>query len=223
MGKDLLFQNFLAKMLKKWYVILFFITFFVLLVFVVQNYLVEREYESKVELLVLPNANSKNDTNDAQIRLNIQLMNTYMNVMKSSNTLLEVKRELHLDKSIDTLRKGLTISSDENSLSLSLKVVSRDSKQAQLIAKGIAEVTQKNMKQFFPDNKIVILNPASTGKLISQNIYYLIAAFAGLWIGIAYIVIETILARTIREEVDISSFDFPILGVIAYSQEERES
>lgn len=187
-----------------------------------QHYVVEKSFESKVELLVLPKNKEASEPNDANIRLNIQLMNTYMNIMKSQKTIDEVKQNLKLKDSLDMMQKNMTISSDENSLSVNLKVTSNTMQKSKDIANGIAEVTQAKMKEYFPDNQVVILNSATDGILISKKMDYLIAGFMGLWVGILFPLIEIMIARVVRVETDLQVFDFPVLGSIAYSMEERK-
>lgn len=195
---------------------------FIASVYVAEHYFLDRSFESKVELLILPKASDGSEQNDANIRLNIQLMNTYMNIMKSNDTLGDVKAELKLKDSIDTLQKNLVVASDENSLSVKLKVTADTPEKAMQIANTIATTTKQKMKLYFQDNKVLILNYADLGKLVSKKIYYVVAGFIGLWVGIMFILAEIIMARVVRDETDIATFDFPILGTIAYSDEERE-
>ncbi|RQW66371.1 hypothetical protein DUK53_11730 [Listeria sp. SHR_NRA_18] len=222
LNKDLHISSIVQQLLKKWYIVLGIASLFILLVYVTQNYLVERQYEAKTELLILPNKNNAEANNDANVRLNIQLMNTYMNVMKSSNTISKVKQELGLDESVEALQKRLVVASDENSLSVNLKITSNTPESAAQIANQLTKTTQNELKTYFPDNKVVILNPAGEGKLISNRLYYLLAGFIGAWVGIMLILIEVVTARVIRSEADLKQFKFPVLGAVAYSEDERK-
>ena len=106
------------KIVSRWYLLVFLGLLFMSFVYVAQNFFQEKVYSSTVEMLVLPQKTSEenNNTNDANIRLNIQLMNTYMNVMKSTPVLNKVKEKTGVKETVNEIRKSMTLSSDENSL-----------------------------------------------------------------------------------------------------------
>lgn len=212
----------LKKIFKRWYVVLGMALLFTACVYIAQELLLEKQYESKVELLVLPKKNDKSvESSDANIRLNIQLMNTYMNIMKSHSTLAAVKKNLRLENSVNSLKKGIELSSDENSLSINLVVTNDSPNKTKNIANEIAKVYKNDMHRYFPNNSVSVLNIANVGTQVSHKIYYVVAVFLGLWSGIILVLIEVLGARVIRDEEDLKQFGFPVFGSVAYIKKER--
>ncbi|MBC1474449.1 hypothetical protein HB852_07445 [Listeria grandensis] len=218
-----IFRNYINKLLKRWYLILVFSLFFMFCVYVVQSNFVDTEYESNIELLVLP-SEGKDDSeasriDEANVRVSIQLMNTYMNIIRSTKVLKAVKKELKLGDSVQQLENSITVSSNENSLSMNIAVKSNASEKSKEIAITTARITKEQIQRYFAGNQIIVLNNAVTGTPISSKIYYIVAGVIGAWTGMIYIFIELLSVRKIRDEIDIQQFGIPVLGIIGYSKE----
>lgn len=217
-----IFRNYINKLLKRWYLILFFSLFFIFCVHLVKSNFIDTEYESSIELLVLPSSDKNkeaNETDESSVRVSIQLMNTYMNIIRSTKVLEDVKKELDLGGSVQQLKNSITVSSNENSLSMNITVKSNAADKSKDIATTTARITQEQIKKYFTGNQMVVLNTAVKGVPISSNIYYVVAGIMGAWVGMIYIFIELLLTRKIRDEIDIQQFGFPVVGIIGYSKE----
>lgn len=211
------------KIVSRWYLLVFLGLLFMSFVYVAQNFFQEKVYSSTVEMLVLPQQTSEenNSTNDANIRLNIQLMNTYMNVMKSTPVLNKVKEKTGVKETVNEIRKSITLSSDENSLEMKLKVNTNSPYKSKEIANQVSQATQEYLKTLFPDNQLIVLNPADQGVRIQNSMNYVIALIMGVWSGIAVVIFELLSKSVIKSNVESVDFGFPIVGTIPISLDQE--
>lgn len=210
------------KVLSRWYLLLSLGILFMSFVFVAQTFFQEKVYRSTVELLILPQENSEvKTTNEASVRLNIQLMNTYMNVMKSTPVLSAVKEKTKVSDSIGDIRNNMVLVSDENSLGLTLKMNTNSPDKSQAIANQISKSTQEYLATLFPENKLVVLNPGNQGIRIQDRRSYLIAFVMGIWSGIAIIIFELLSQSVIRDNTELLDFGFPVIGAIPIEEKSK--
>ncbi|EOH92015.1 YveK family protein [Enterococcus villorum] len=208
-------KTIINKIIQRWYILVICPVLFAGIAYGVQNFIQDKMYKSSVELIMLPKANTDQDTtSDANIRLNIQLMNTYMNVMKSSPVLSEVREKTKIDDGVGVIRRSMTLTSDENSLSLSLRVVMDSPYKTQAVANQIAESTQKYLETLFPENKLIVLNAAEQGKRVRDNMTIVLSIVMGIWLGLVIIILETLNQGVIREGEQLATFGFPVIGTI---------
>ena len=211
------------KIVSRWYLLVFLGLLFMSFVYVAQNFFQEKVYSSTVEMLVLPQKTSEenNNTNDANIRLNIQLMNTYMNVMKSTPVLNKVKEKTGVKETVNEIRKSMTLSSDENSLEMKLKVNTNSPYKSKEIANQVSQATQEYLKTLFPDNQLIVLNPAYQVVRIQNSMNYVIALIMGVWSGISVVIFELLSKSVIKSNVESVDFGFPIVGTIPISLDQE--
>jgi capsular polysaccharide biosynthesis protein len=208
-------KTIINKIIQRWYVLLLCPVLFAGATYVVQNVIQEKNYKSAVELIVLPKANSDQDTtSDANIRLNIQLMNTYMNVMKSTPVLSEVREKTKVNESVGAIRNSISLASDENSLSLTLRVILDSPYKSQVVANQIAESTQRYLETLFPENKLIVLNPAEQGRMVRNNMAIVLSIVMGIWIALVLIILETLSQGVIRGSEQLAVFGFPVIGTL---------
>lgn len=223
MKMNLNLQIISKKIVSRWYLLVFLGLLFMSFVYVAQNFFQEKVYSSTVEMLVLPQKTSEenNNTNDANIRLNIQLMNTYMNVMKSTPVLNKVKEKTGVKETVNEIRKSMTLSSDENSLEMKLKVNTNSPYKSKEIANQVSQATQEYLKTLFPENQLIVLNPADQGVRIQNSMNYVIALIMGVWSGIAVVIFELLSKSIIKSNVESVDFGFPIVGTIPISLDQE--
>ncbi|EJC3746160.1 hypothetical protein MYY11_002553 [Enterococcus faecium] len=223
MKMNLNLQIISKKILSRWYLLMFLGLLFMSFVYISQNFFQEKIYSSTVEMLVLPQKNTDEDTstNDANIRLNIQLMNTYMNVMKSTPVLNKVKEKTGVKETIGEIRNSMILSSDENSLGMTLKVNTNSPYKSEEIANQVSQATQEYLSTLFPENQLVVLNPATQGVRIKNSMNYVIALFMGIWSGVAIIIYELLSKSVIKSNVGNLDFGFPTVGTIPINENKK--
>ncbi|PEO38855.1 YveK family protein [Bacillus wiedmannii] len=222
MKQEFIFKNMSHEWKSKWYVILIFPLLFSSFVWMSRLFILPDTYTSSAQLLLLP----KNDADkpaENEIRLNIQLMNTFVNIAKSSKTLNQVERNLKLNPDEKKYLKNVEIITNETSLVMDLKTTNQTAKTAQHVTNEIATIIQAYMNEYFPGSQVVILEPAGKGDKVSYATQYILACIIGLWCGLAYIFLQSLLSTVIRTKNDLAQTELLVLGSIPYQKNRSES
>src|SRR5699024_6546645 len=143
--------------------------------------------------------------NTQDIQTNLQLINTYSDIIKSPLILNEVIDILNLQTTPDLLAEKMTVSDKQNSQVVNVFVEDRELKKAVMIANTTAEVFQKEISDLMNVNNVTILSPAIDKayiKPISPNIplNLIIAAVLGLMTGAGITFLIELLDSTVKTE-----------------------
>ncbi|MGX1262635.1 capsular polysaccharide biosynthesis protein [Rossellomorea marisflavi] len=186
----------------------------------VSFFLLTPVYESSTQLLV---NQSKSDqsayNNPGQIQTNLQLINTYKEIITSPVILDKVADDLNLNTR--DLQENMTVSNQNDSQVVSLAVEDQDPKKAAEIANKTAEVFQKDIPDIMNVDNVTILTKAEVGGKISPVkpkplLNIAIAAIIGLMIGVGIAFLLEFLDNTIKTEQDVEKvLGVPVLGSVA--------
>lgn len=192
---------------------------------VVTFFVLTPQYSSRAQLVVTTpqNANSNVTTND--VNVNLQMINTYTDMITSDNVLDQVRLTLEenygYDLTRDAIKEGLEIvQSTNNSLMFYIQSTMDDPVEAQ----NIANVTADTFKEVAVDvlnsaiDQISVMstavaetNPVSPNNKLNLAIGFVI----GLMLGVGLAFLLELLDRTIKESRFITdSLEFTILGVV---------
>ncbi|PEF43425.1 hypothetical protein CON22_26110 [Bacillus cereus] len=223
MEQKLNFKNMGEQLKKQWYLLILLPLLFGSIVALSHTLLISKNYVSTTQLLVLPNSGKEEASSEQNIRLNMQLMNTFMTLVKSPKIKAQVNDELHLTSKEKKLLNKMEISTDQNSLVITLKVTGLSSTKSKEAADLIANIAGKNMNDYFPNSKVVIFEPAQKGIVISNIKQYVVAVIMGLWISLIVIFVNTLKSSQITNEEDLKKYGFPIIGSIPYYESRDQS
>ncbi|MEW4289652.1 YveK family protein [Rossellomorea marisflavi] len=186
----------------------------------VSFFLLTPVYESSTQLLV---NQSKSDqsayNNPGQIQTNLQLINTYKEIITSPVILDKVADDLNLKTS--DLQENMTVSNQNDSQVVSLAVEDQDPKKAVEIANKTAEVFQKDIPDIMNVDNVTILTKAEVGEKLTPVkpkplLNIAIAAIVGLMIGIGISFLLEFLDNTIKTEQEVEKvLGVPVLGSVA--------
>lgn len=186
----------------------------------VSFFLLTPVYESSTQLLV---NQSKSDqsayNNPGQIQTNLQLINTYKEIITSPVILDKVADDLNLKTS--DLQENMTVSNQNDSQVVSLAVEDQDPKKAVEIANKTAEVFQKDIPDIMNVDNVTILTKAEVGEKLSPVkpkplLNIAIAAIVGLMIGVGISFLLEFLDNTIKTEQEVEKvLGVPVLGSVA--------
>ena len=190
---------------KRCKLIIILAVFSVLISGAISYFLLTPTYEVSTQLLV----NQKKDSNIVdpnQIQTNVDMINTYSEVIKSPTILEKAIENLNLSYSVNQLSQKISIKNQENSQVLYLIVQDSNPTRAANIANEVAKVFQKEIKSIMNIDNVTILAKAtnqvpSTGPNIAFNIF--IALIIGLIAGIGLAFLLEYLDNTIREEKEV--------------------
>ncbi|KMK78297.1 YveK family protein [Alkalihalobacillus pseudalcaliphilus] len=175
-------------------------------------------YQSTTQILVTQ-TNNENLT-QTDIRTNVEIINTYREIIKSPAILDLVIQELNLDLSVGTLSDMLNIANENNSQVVRIAVEHENPAMAANIANTTAEIFQDRVVELMNVDNVNILSPA----VVSDNpspikpnptLNMAIAFVVGLMAAVGLAFLLEYLDPTIKSEEEIEKLlGLPLLGVV---------
>src|SRR5690606_26120036 len=95
------------------------------------------------------------------IQTDLQLINTYIGIIKSPIIQEKVIKNLNLNASVDNLNSRVTVNAASNSQIIEISVVDADPAEGVQIANMIATVFQEDIKGLMNVNNVKVLSPAT--------------------------------------------------------------
>lgn len=204
----------LKKNLK--YLIILPIAFLVLSM-VITFIVMTPKYSASTQVLV--NKKERNDQMMAQeVQSNLQLVNTYTEIIKSPRILDEVSENLKKEYSSEEISNMLTVSNQSESQILNISVENKNRETASDIANEIATVFSKDINKIMNVDNVSILSKADdNGNKVSPKplINAVVGIFLGVIIALIIIFLKEILDKRIKTEEDVEEIlNLPVLGTI---------
>jgi capsular polysaccharide biosynthesis protein len=178
------------------------------------------QYSSQAQLIVRLPQNETTNVND--INGNLQMINTYKDLIKSDTVMTEVQKRMQTqfdsELSLEAIGASVSINQSQNSQMFSIISKGTDPIVAQNIANQTALVFQEKAKDMLNVDKITIISAATTNlKPVSpnNNLNLLIGIVVGLLVGITLTFIFELFDKTIKDDRFVTEeFGFAILGVV---------
>lgn len=208
----------LFKILKKnmKYLIILPIVFLVLSMVITFIFMTPK-YSSSTQVLV----NQKETDNQMmaqQVQSNLQLVNTYSEIIKSPRILDKVSKNLKGKYSSEEISGMLTVSNQAESQILNIAVENESREAASKVANEIANVFSKDVSKIMNVDNVSILSKADTkGNQISPKplVNLVVGSFLGLIVALIIIFLKEMLDKRIKTEEDVAEIlDLPVLGTI---------
>lgn len=178
-------------------------------------------YQASTQILVNQQTVEQNQFNSQDIQTNLQLINTYNEIIKTPAILDKVIENLDLDTSPQSLNQKISVNSAQNSQVLNIVVQDPEPAIAVDIANTTAEVFKEEIPKLMKIDNVNILSPA----IMAENpkpvkpdpfLNMAIAAVIGLMIGVGIAFLLEYLDTTIKTESDVEELlGLPILGLIS--------
>ncbi|MEH7313399.1 YveK family protein [Priestia megaterium] len=177
-------------------------------------------YESKTQILVNQAKNDQQLYNNQTVQTNVQLINTYNDIITSPAILDKVIKELKLDTSAEDLSSQIKVTSAQDSQVAQIVVQDTSAKRAADIANTTAAVFQKQVPKLMNVDNVKVLSKAALGENPSpvkpqplMNVA--IAIVVGLMVGVGLSFLLEYLDNTLKTEQDIENIlELPVMGVI---------
>lgn len=173
-----------------------------LLVSLYTFFMVTPEYSSTTQLLV-NRAEGADTIQQSDINANIQLINTYKDIITGPVILDEVRNELNMSSSHAGLSNRLSISSENNSQVFSIRVTDTNPYNAALIANTTADVFQESLPDIMNVDNVTVISvaeantsPISPNHTLNMAIGVVLGAMVG--VGIAFLI--EFLDNTVKDE-----------------------
>ncbi|MEB6213680.1 Wzz/FepE/Etk N-terminal domain-containing protein [Mammaliicoccus sciuri] len=175
------------------------------------------KYSSSTQVLV----NQKETDNQImaqQVQSNLQLVNTYSEIIKSPRILDKVSKNLKGKYSSKEISGMLTVSNQAESQILNIAVENESRETASKVANEIANVFSKDVSKIMNVDNVSILSKADTnGNQISPQplVNSVVGIFLGLIVALILIFLKEMLDKRIKTEEDVTEIlDLPVLGTI---------
>ncbi|RIO06142.1 Wzz/FepE/Etk N-terminal domain-containing protein [Mammaliicoccus sciuri] len=190
---------------------------FLVLSMVVTFVFMTPKYSSSTQVLV----NQKETDNQMmaqQVQSNLQLVNTYSEIIKSPRILDKVSKNLKGKYSSKEISGMLTVSNQAESQILNIVVENESRETASKVANEIANVFSKDVSKIMNVDNVSILSKADTkGNQISPQplVNLVVGIFLGLIVALIIIFLKEMLDKRIKTEEDVAEIlDLPVLGTI---------
>ncbi|OHO68886.1 capsule biosynthesis protein CapA [Staphylococcus sp. HMSC036D05] len=201
---------------KNWKLLVIIPLIFLILSAIFTFFLAKPKYEASTQILV--SQKEKESKMMAQeVQSNIQLVNTYAEIIKSPRILDDVAKE-NKDYSADKLSKMIDVNTEADSQILNVGVRSKSEKESEKIANDVAKVFSKDVPDIMSVDNVSILSKANgTAEKVSPRT--IMNLFAGLILGLVLAIIiaalREIFDKCIRTEEDVEKeLGVPVLGSI---------
>lgn len=217
------------KTLKKRTALIISITVIaVIIATVISFYILTPIYQASTQVLVNQN---KEDTiqqmTSADIQSNLQLINTYNEIIKSPAILSIVIENLDLSMTPNQLSSKITVSNANNSQVLNVNVQDENYNVAADMANQVVGVFKEEVPKLMNVDNVNILSPAvymenPTPIKPNKMLNIAIALVIGLMIGIGIAFLLEYLDTTVKSELDVQEIiGLPLIGVVSPIQNEE--
>ncbi|MBW0932038.1 YveK family protein [Priestia megaterium] len=177
-------------------------------------------YQSKTQILVNQAKSDEQLYNTQAVQTNIQLINTYNDIITSPAILDKVIKELKLDKSAGNLSSQIQVTSAQDSQVAQIVVQDTSAKRATDIANTTASVFQKEVPKLMNVDNVKVLSKAKVGESANPVkpqplLNIAVAIVVGLMVGVGLSFLLEYLDNTLKTEQDIENIlELPVMGVI---------
>ncbi|WP_204189571.1 Wzz/FepE/Etk N-terminal domain-containing protein [Mammaliicoccus sciuri] len=190
---------------------------FLVLSMVVTFLFITPKYSSSTQVLV-NQKETDSQMMSQQVQSDLQLVNTYSEIIKSPRILDKVSKNLKGKYSSNEILGMLTVSNQAESQILNIAVENESREAADKVANEIANVFSKDVSKIMNVDNVSILSKADhNGNKVSPQplINAIVGVFLGLIIALIIIFFKEILDKRIKTEEDVKELlDLPVLGTI---------
>jgi len=187
---------------------------------IVTFFVITPSYSSQAQLIVtLPQSET---TNANDVNTNLQMINTYKDMIVSDLVINAVKDRLETENNVkmtaSQISNAITINQSQNSQMFSIQATNENAVRAQQIANTTSLVFQENAKDVMNVDKISIISSAvASSSPVSPNnqLNLAIGLVLGIMVGIGLAFLLELLDRTVKDDKFVTdSLGFTVLGTV---------
>lgn len=188
---------------------------------IISFYVITPMYQATTQILVNQQSTQQQQVTTSEIQTNLQLINTYSEIIKSPAILDIVNEQLDLNMTATELASKITVANANNSQIVSVSVQDEKHVVATDIVNTIATVFQEEIADLMNVDNVNILSPAMHSEEpspVSPNkvLNMAIAAVLGLMIGVGLAFLLEYLDTTVKTEKDIEELlGLPVIGLVS--------
>ena len=177
----------------------------VLVSVLVMMFFVTPKYSSQAQLLVNQQQATQAPIQYNEIQSNIQLINTYRDIITGHSVLSQVSENLGGNYQPGTLREAISVTQSQNSQAFYVTATMETPEEAQAVVSEVVSTFESTVSQVYgADNtSIFVLSPASFNpSRVSPSLimFALIGAVIGLAISVVVILVIELMDTTIKDD-----------------------
>ena len=213
----------IAILKKRFWLLFGIIVLFVGVVAAISYFVLTPKYEAQTQILVNQNDGYSWDKTETDLRL----INTYNVIIMSPVILTEVIERLDLAETPAQLAEQMSVSNENDSKVVTIRVRDESAEQAVAISNMIAEVFQQEVPNIMAVDHIKILSYAKqseSSQPVSPNLLLniLLAVLIGSLVGIGLVLLLEALDTTISNEFHVEEiFELPVVGMVGTMKKGR--
>lgn len=201
---------------KHFFTILIAIVSGIIIAVLAMMFLVTPKYISEAQLLVNQQSSQQN-IQVSEIQSNIQMINTYRDIITGQSVLGRVNEKLGNQYTIGSLRDAITVEQGQNSQAFKVTAVMETAEEAQLLLNELVATFEATIGEIYGDvgASIFVLSPATYNpNRVSPRlvIFILIGAVIGLTISMIIILIIEFMDTTVKEDDYLTQLGLINLG-----------
>lgn len=216
----------LLDTLKKRFLLILAITLTAVMVSgIVSFFFITPIYQASTQILVNKSNSDQGSYNPADLQTSLQLINTYMVIIKSPAVLDVVIEEMDLEMTSGQLSQKVTVVNEKNSQVMNISVQDPDANRAAALANTIANVFKKENIMKVDNISILATAEVTDGQspIKPQPLLNIaIALVVGLMAGVGVAFLLEYFDNTVKNEQDVEkNLGLPILGVISVIEQAK--
>lgn len=196
-----------------------------LLAFLFTFYVAVPKYSSTTQMLVSQKTESNQGIQASDINTNLQLINTYKDIIKGPVILDIVREDLDLDMKHTEISEKVQVTTDTSSQVFTLEVTDENPYEAAEIANKVAETFQEEIYDIMNVNNVTIISKAvpNTNQVSPNELLNLaIGLLLGLMSGVGFAFIKEFMDNTVKDDQFITEeLGWTNLGSIAQMTSEE--
>lgn len=194
---------------------------FALIAGIASYFVIKPTYQSESQVIVNQKGRDADVYNNpGEVQTNLQLINTYSQMINSKVIRKQVVKELNLDASEKDLQSMISVTSEAESQLMKINVAGPNKKQTAEIANALAETAQKEVKRVMGVDNLSVFSKADVDEETApikpkKLMNIIIAGLLGLILGTAIAFLRSMLDTRLNTEEKIDKYiGLPTLGKI---------
>ena len=184
---------------------------------IVTFFFLDAKYQASTQVLVNQKEN-ESQMMAQEVQSNIQLVNTYSEIVKSPRIIDKVSKELDRAYSTSELSSMVTVSNQSESQILNIAVDSKSGGDSEKIANTVAQVFSEEVPDIMSVDNVSILSEADdTATQVAPKtlVNLIISLVIGLVFALLISFSKELLDKRIKSEEDVeNNLNIPVLGSI---------
>lgn len=177
-------------------------------------------YQAKTQIIVRSSTSNNSQTTAQEIQGNVQIINTYNEILISPVVLNQVIKQLNLNTTATSLQHEIKLSTETNSQVITMSVNDKNKFVAKDIANTTVDVFKTEVTKIMNVDNVAVLAPAIVSENTSpispnKKINLTIGILSGFILGFIIALLRYFLDTTIKSSQDIERVvELPVLGEI---------